>query len=92
MSPELAELGLRSEDEVVRLIATLSLSQYYLAQNARIFQELVYATRHEKKEAVENADDLTDVLEILIKQLKARACAFPIVTNPKPKGTTSKGT
>lgn len=84
MALELAELGLRSEDEVVRLIATLSLSQYYLAQSAKIFQDLVYASHHEKKEAVENADDLTDVLEILIKQLKVRAYAFPIV-NPLPQ-------
>ncbi|HEY8463309.1 MAG TPA: hypothetical protein VIM29_04685 [Bacillota bacterium] len=60
------------DDELVAMIATLSNSQRLLTLSALDYQSLGLAKRHEKEKAIQIADDLRKVLEVLIKLLKKK--------------------
>jgi hypothetical protein len=69
------ELKPRNE-ELVELISCLSNSQRQLTLSALDYQGLGLAKRHEKERAIELADEMAKVLEILIKSLKKKICVL----------------
>lgn len=71
MPSEYEELKSLSCD-LIEMIASLSNSQRQLTLSALDYQALGFAKRHEKENAVDRADDLGCVLELLIKVLKEK--------------------
>jgi hypothetical protein len=65
------ELKSRNE-ELTELIGSLSNSQRQLTLCALDYQALGLAKRHEREKAIELADELGKVLEILIRSLKKK--------------------
>ena len=64
--------GIREErlEHLIAFIASLTGSQKLLTQTALDFQSLGIAKKHHIEEAIDQAEDLGDVLEIMIKLLK----------------------
>jgi hypothetical protein len=60
--------------ELAEMIGCLCNSQRQLTLSALDYQAIGLAKRHEKETAVELADALGEVLEVLIKSLKKQVC------------------
>lgn len=63
-------------DQLIITIERLSNSKRQLSLSALDFQSLGLATKHQKEDSIEQAAEMGEVLEILIKLLQEVICQF----------------
>lgn len=68
-------------DQLIVTIERLSNSKRQLSLSALDFQSMGLASKHQKEKAIEQAEEVGDVLEDLIKLLKQVVCEFYPVEN-----------
>jgi hypothetical protein len=61
-------------DQLALLITSISGSQKLISQVALDLQALALAKKHQIKEAIEQASELGEILEVLINRLKQLTC------------------
>lgn len=87
----MGETGLHLRvEQLAGLIASLSTSQHLLIETALGFQSLAMAKKHHIKMAIDQADDLGEIIGRVIEALEAVTEKVTILTEPEEEKDESE--